>query len=100
MRNLGRLSEVKYISATRQGIYQVHLCLWDTFAHEQFNSFEDYSIIFNGNVICPSKAVAVPLDAEDVSKYVFLMYSCSPLVIDVWVTGSFCFVGGTLSLLQ
>ncbi|KAG5642207.1 hypothetical protein DXG03_003398 [Asterophora parasitica] len=32
--------------------------------------FEDYSTIFNGNVVCLSKAVVVPLDAEDVSKII------------------------------
>lgn len=35
---------------------------------EKYCSFEDYSTVFNGNVTCVSKAVACPLDAEDVSK--------------------------------
>lgn len=35
-----------------------------------FNSFLDYSTIFNGNVITIAKAVVCPLDAEDVSRWV------------------------------
>jgi len=35
---------------------------------QQSLRFEDYSTIFNGNVKSLSKAVVVPLDAEDVSK--------------------------------
>lgn len=35
---------------------------------EKYRSFEDYSTVFNGNVTCVSKAVACPLDAEDVSR--------------------------------
>lgn len=33
-------------------------------------SFQDYSTIFNGNVITIAKAVVCPLDAEDVSKII------------------------------
>ncbi|KAJ7072859.1 hypothetical protein C8F01DRAFT_263239 [Mycena amicta] len=32
--------------------------------------FVEYSSIFNGNVVCIAKAVACPLDAEDVSKII------------------------------
>ncbi|KAJ7033392.1 hypothetical protein C8F04DRAFT_1260914 [Mycena alexandri] len=32
--------------------------------------FVEYSSIFNGNVVCIAKAVALPLDAEDVSKII------------------------------
>ncbi|GLB37918.1 putative oxygen-dependent FAD-linked oxidoreductase family protein [Lyophyllum shimeji] len=44
--------------------------------------FEDYSTIFNGNVKSLSKAVAVPLDAQDVSKIILfcVKHSLSPSV--------------------
>ncbi|KAF8058700.1 hypothetical protein FPV67DRAFT_1523428, partial [Lyophyllum atratum] len=44
--------------------------------------FEDYSTIFNGNVKSLSKAVVVPLDAEDVSKIILfcVKHSLSPSV--------------------
>ncbi|KAL1662375.1 hypothetical protein GGF50DRAFT_128775 [Schizophyllum commune] len=32
--------------------------------------FNDYATVFNGNVTTPSRAVALPLDAEDVSKII------------------------------
>ncbi|KAG6918872.1 hypothetical protein DXG01_010936 [Tephrocybe rancida] len=44
--------------------------------------FEDYSTIFNGNVKSLSKAVAVPLDASDISKIVLfcVKHGLSPSV--------------------
>jgi hypothetical protein len=67
-----------------QAGYARHLSmLFGNFAQERFDSFEDYSTIFNGNVVCPSKAVAVPLDAEDVSKCVFLKCYYSSFVQDI-----------------
>jgi hypothetical protein len=68
------------------------------FAEAQFDRFADYSIIFNGNVVCPSKAVVVPLDAEDVSKCV--LRKCSFPVVNLSVTGSFYSVRGMHSLLR
>ncbi|KAG5719724.1 FAD-linked oxidoreductase [Termitomyces sp. T112] len=41
----------------------------DIYARDE-PGFEDYSTIFNGNVKSISKAVAVPLDASDISKIV------------------------------
>ncbi|KAF7290117.1 FAD-binding PCMH-type domain-containing protein [Mycena chlorophos] len=44
--------------------------------------FVEYSSIFNGNVVCVAKAVACPLDAEDVSKIILFCskHSLSPSV--------------------
>ncbi|KAF8911577.1 hypothetical protein CPB84DRAFT_1762274 [Gymnopilus junonius] len=44
--------------------------------------FLDYSTLFNGNVVCPSKAAVCPLDAEDVSRAVLFCakHSLSPSV--------------------
>ncbi|KAJ6631384.1 hypothetical protein B0H10DRAFT_1772978 [Mycena sp. CBHHK59/15] len=46
------------------------------------SDFLEYSSIFNGNVVTVAKAVACPLDAEDVSKIILFCskYSLSPSV--------------------
>ncbi|KAK7033819.1 FAD-binding PCMH-type domain-containing protein [Favolaschia claudopus] len=44
--------------------------------------FVEYSSIFNGNVVCVARAVACPLDAEDVSKIILFCakHSLSPSI--------------------
>ncbi|KAJ7157802.1 hypothetical protein C8R46DRAFT_1225560 [Mycena filopes] len=61
--------------------------------------FIEYSSIFNGNVVCIAKAVACPLDAEDVSK-IILFCSKHSLSLSVkaggYGTGGWA-IGGTFT---
>ena len=69
-KNLVPLAEAKFIFEMIQGILRVVFLLCSHLTHISC-SFADYSTIFNGNVVTAAKAVVCPLDAEDVSKYVF-----------------------------
>lgn len=45
-------------------------------------SFQEHTRLFNGNVLNTSKAVVLPLDAQDVSQYAFLL-PCSFIPADI-----------------
>ncbi|KAJ7133731.1 hypothetical protein C8R43DRAFT_644511 [Mycena crocata] len=62
------------------------------------NDFLEYSSIFNGNVVTVAKAVACPLDAEDVSKIILFCskHSLSPSVKAGGYGTHGCAIGGDI----
>jgi hypothetical protein len=46
-------------------------------------SFQEHTRLFNGNVLNTSKAVVLPLDAQDVSQYVALL-PCNIIPPDIF----------------